>query len=222
MATRLDGKKGNYIVPGKEAQKRYRRRKKLKLEAAELTRRVQERFGYSDPGLARKLLFNIGMALRLPFRWDDGDMQKAENYLRGIRKELFDKHRKQKMTGLRESLYRLYQETEGETPEKLNEVREFYADIIKEFSIVDPEKMEDNETNFILLMTLGAEVAKMPDWFLDRLTDYTFDHLRPSQVVGYGQKFAEKFDKYFEEREKAMAILGAVKEPEPEDETVIG
>ena len=58
-------------MPGKEAQKRYRRRKKLKLEAAELTRKVQERFGYSNPELARKSLFNIGMVLYLLFHWDD-------------------------------------------------------------------------------------------------------------------------------------------------------
>lgn len=218
MATKLDKQLGNHIVPGKEAQKRYRRRKKLKLEAAELTRRVQERIGIRDPGLARKLLSNISMALRLPYRWDDDDMRKAENFLHGVRRELFDKKRKQKLTGLRESLYRVYQETEGQTPEKLNEVKEFYTDVIKEFAIVDPEKMEDNETNFILLMTLGAKVSKMPDWFLDRLTDYTFNHLRSSEIESYGAKFSEKYNKYFEELERSMAILGAVDDTDDDDD----
>lgn len=210
MATKLDKQSGNHIVPGKEAQKRYRRRKKLKLEAAELTRKVQEQIGIRDPGLARKLLSNISMALRLPFRWDDDDMRKAENFLHGVRRELFDKKRKQKLTGLRESLYRVYQETEGETPEKLNEVKEFYTDVIKELVIVDPEKMENNETNFILLMTLGTKVSKMPDWFIDRLTEYTFNYLRPGEIESYGAKFSEKYNKYFEELERTMAILGVV------------
>lgn len=224
MATKLNKFQSNHIVPGKEAQKRYRRRKKLKLEAAELTRKVQDQFGIRDPGLTRKLLLNISTALRLPYRWDEDDMRKAENFLYGVRKELFDKKRKQKLTGLRESLYRLYQDTEGQIPEKLNEVREFYTDVIKEFAIVEPEKMEDNETNFILLMTLGANVSKKPDWFLDRLTDYTFNYLRPSEVESYGAKFSEKYNNYFEEYEKTLAILGAVDDTEEDDDdsTVIG
>ena len=218
MATKLDKQSGNHIVPGKEAQKRYRRRKKLKLEAAELTRKVQERIGIRDPGLARKLLSNIGIALRLPYRWDDDDMRKAENFLHGVRRELFDKKRKQKLTGLRESLYHVYQETEGETPEKLNEVKEFYTDVIKELVIVDPEKMENNETNFILLMTLGTKVSKMPDWFIDRLTEYTFNYLRPGEIESYGAKFSEKYNKYFEELERSMAIFGAVDDTDDDDD----
>lgn len=221
MATKLNKFQSNHIVPGKEAQKRYRRRKKLKLEAAELTRKVEQRIGYRDPGLARKLLANISAALRLPFRWDDDDMKKAENYLHTVRRELFDKHRMQKLTGLRESLYRVYLETEGETTEKLNEVREFYTDIIKEFVIVNPEKMEDNETNFILLLTMGNKISKLPDWFLDRLTDYTFNHLRPSQIENYGPKFSKKYNSYFEELEKNMAILGTVEDDKLNDDMFV-
>ena len=218
MATKLNKFQSNHIVPGKEAQKRYRRRKKLKLEAAELTRKVQDQFGIRDPGLTRKLLLKISTALRLPYRWDEDDMRKAENFLYGVRKELFDKKRKQKLTGLRESLYRVYQETDGEIPEKLNEVKEFYTEVINEFVIVDPEKMEDNETNFILLMTLGTKVSKMPDWFIDRLTEYTFNYLRPGEIESYGAKFSEKYNKYFEELERSMAIFGAVDGTDDDDD----
>ena len=174
-----------------------------------------------QPAQIRHVHIRIAHILRLPYRWDDDDLNHAHQSLELLMKEIYNAKIGDFTGGYQDLLVALLDTLQiynASTEDRANAIAELMFNVAVELHAVYGEKKPGVREP--MLMALATGKSPFPRWVVDEMADFILSHFRQNESIHICNELYDKLAKMVE-AQRATDVISCLEE-DTTDEMVIG
>ena len=175
-----------------------------------------------QPAQIRHVHIRIAHILRLPYRWDDEDLQRAHASLELLMKEIYNAKMGEFSGGYQDLLVALLDTLQiynASTEDRANAIAELMFNVAVELHAVYGERKPD--VSEPMLMALATDKPPYPRWVVDEMADFILSRFRQNESVHICNVLYEKLAKIIE-AQRAVDVISQIQEDTTNEMVISG